>query len=148
MTPKGPPRKQMSLRLDTMHRVTGYLAAVLVLGFAFAARPALAEPTDMNELAKNPQSFLGQEVEMEGYCVKGGRSGDVLGYECTTEDGVYVDVDDIEPEDAKEKLAGDCAGAGCKTTVQFVPHSFTTSGAIEAGKSVTVFNAKKAKVSF
>lgn len=131
-----------------MHRVNGQLAALLVAGFAFAAPTALAEPTDMKDLAKNPQDFLGQEVEMQGYCVKGGRSGDVLGYECTTEDGVYVDADDIEPEEAKEKLAGECAGGNCKSIVQFVPHSYTTSGVIEPGKSVTVFNAEKAKVRF
>jgi len=131
-----------------MHRVNGRLAAFLIAGLALAAPAAFAESTDMQDLAKNPQNFLGQTVEMEGYCVKGGRSGDVLGYECTTEDGVYVDADDIEPEDAKEKLSGECAGGSCKTTVEFVPHSFTTSGAIEPGKSVTVFNAEKAKVSF
>ena len=131
-----------------MHRVNGRLAAFLIAGFAFAAPAVLAEPTDLQEVAKSPQSFLGQEVAMEAYCVKGGRSGDVLGYECTTEEGVYVDADDIEPEDAKEKLSGECAGGSCKTTVEFVPHSFTTSGAIEPGKSVTVFNAEKAKVSF
>ena len=131
-----------------MHRVNGHLAALLFAGLAVAAPAALAEPTDLKDLAKNPQDFLGQEVEMEGYCVKGGRSGDVLGYECTTEQGVYVDVDDIEPEDAKEKLSGECAGGNCKTTVRFVPHSYTTSGVIEPDKSVVVFNAEKAKVSF
>lgn len=130
-----------------MHRVHGFFAASLVAGFALAA-PALAEPTDIKNLAKNPQDFLGQEVVLEGYCVKGGRSGDVLGYECTTEDGVYVDADDIEPDDAKEKLAGDCAGGSCRATVEFVPHSYTTSGVIEPGKNVTVFNSEKAKVSF
>jgi hypothetical protein len=131
-----------------MHRVTGRLAAYLLAGLALAAPAAFAEPTDMKDLAKNPQNFLGQTVEMEGYCVKGGRAGDVLGYECTTEDGVYVDADDIEPEEAKEKLSGECAGGSCKMTVQFEPHSYTTSGVIEPGKSVTVFNAEKAKVSF
>lgn len=131
-----------------MHRATGRLTVLLIAGFVLAAPAALAEPTDMKDLAKNPQDFLGQEVEMQGYCVKGGRSGDVLGYECTTTDGVYVDADDIEPEEAKQKLSGECAGGKCKSTVQFVPHSYTTSGVIEPGKSVTVFNAEKAKVSF
>lgn len=131
-----------------MHRVTSQCAALLIAACALAAPAALAEPSDMADLAKNPQDFLGQEVVIEGYCVKGGRSGDVLGYECTTEDGVYVDADDIEPEDAKEKLSGKCAGGSCKAIVQFVPHSYTTSGVIEPGKSVTVFNAEKAKVSF
>lgn len=130
-----------------MHRVKSLLPAFLIVGLALAA-PALAEPTDVQTLTKNPQDFLGEEVVLEGYCLKGGRSGDVLGYECTTEDGVYVDADDIEPEDAKAKLSGDCAGGSCRVTVQFVPHSYTTSGVIEPGKDVTVFNAEKAKVSF
>jgi hypothetical protein len=129
-----------------MHR--SYLAAFLLAGLAFAGSAAFAEATDMETLVKKPQDFLGQEVEIEAYCVKGGRSGDVLGYECTTTEGVYVDADDIEPEDAKNKLAGDCAGGSCKTKVKFIPHSYTTSGVIEPGKSVTVFNADKATVSF
>ena len=53
-----------------------------------------------------------------------------------------------DEEDAKEKLSGKCAGGSCKAIVQFVPHSYTTSGVIEPGKSVTVFNAEKAKVRF
>ena len=124
------------------------LATVLALAALLLSPAALAQPTDLSDLAKNPQDYLGQEVEIEGACVKGGRSGDVLGYECTTEDGVYVDADDIEPEDAKDKLGGDCAGGSCKATIQFVPHSYTTSGAIEPDRSVVVFNAEKAKVSF
>ena len=131
-----------------MHRVNGYLAALMISGLALAAPTAFAEPTDMKDLAENPQDFLGQEVEMEGYCVKGGRSGDVLGYECTSEDGVYVDAGDIEPEEVKKKLSGECAGASCRAIVRFVPHSYTTSAAIEPDKSVVVFNAEKAKVSF
>lgn len=130
-----------------MYRVNGYLAVFLTAGLAFAATAACAEPSDMKDLAKDPQSFLGQDVEMRGVCVKGGRGGDVLGYECTTKDGVYVNTDDIEPEDAKEKLAG-CADAGCEATLQFVPHSFTTSSVIEPDKSVVVFNTQKAKLSF
>lgn len=132
-----------------MHRVN-HLAAVLIAGFVFAAPAAFAEPTDLAELTKSPQKFLGEEVEMVAFCVKGGRSGDVLGYECTTDAGVYVDADDIEPEAAKVKL-GDCGATqsdGCRATVQFVPHSYTTSGVIEPDKNVTVFNAKKATVSF
>jgi len=138
-----------------MHRVTGPLAAWLIVGFAFAAPAAMApaamaEPSDLKDLAKNPQDYLDQEVELAGYCVKGGRSGDVLGYECTTEDGIYVNTDDIEPETAKETL-GDCGATqndACRATVQFVPHSYTTSGVIEPGRSIIVFNSKTAKVSF
>jgi hypothetical protein len=131
-----------------MHRMTRRLVGVAVCGTAVLSPLALAASTSLQELASKPQDYLGQEVEMEGYCVKNGRSGDVIGYECTSEDGVYVDADDIEPEAAKEKLAGDCAGGSCKATIQFVPHSYSISAAIEPGKTVTVFNADKAKVSF
>lgn len=130
-----------------MNRVSILFAASLVAGFALAA-PALAEPTDIENLAKNPLDFLGEEIVLEADCVKGGRSGDVLGYECTTEDSVYVAADDIEPKDAKAKLARDCAGVSCRATVKFVPHSYTTSGVIEPGKDVTVFNTEKASVTF
>ncbi len=132
-----------------MHRVK-HLAACVIAGLLLTAPAASAEPTDLAELSKSPQKFLGQQVEMVGFCVKGGRSGDVLGYECTTDSGVYVDVDDIEPESAKKTLA-DCGATQsdeCRAKVQFAPHSYTTSGVIEPGKSVTVFNAKKAMVSF
>lgn len=131
-----------------MHRVNGHLALCLIVGLAFAVTAARAEPTDMNELAENPQDLLGQDVEMKGVCVKGGRDGDVLGYECRTTNGVYVQADDIEPEEAKEKLEGDCAEGSCEVSVQFAPHSYTTSSAIEPDKSVVIYNAAKAKVSF
>ena len=132
-----------------MHRLN-HLAACVIAGLTFAAPAALAEPTDLAELTKSPQKFLGEQVEMVAFCVKGGRSGDVLGYECTTEAGVYVDVRDIEPEAAKTTLA-DCGATQsdkCRATVQFAPHSYTTSEVIEPGKTVTVFNADKATVSF
>lgn len=132
-----------------MHRVN-YLAVCLIAGLTLAAPAAFAEPTDLAELTKSPQKFLGEQVEMVAFCVKGGRSGDVLGYECITESGVYVDVYDIEPEAVKKTLA-DCGATQsdkCRATVQFAPHSYTTSSGIEPGKIVTVFNAEKATVSF
>jgi len=131
-----------------MHRVNNYLAAFLIAGLVCTASAAHAEPTDLAALAKDPQSFLGQDLEMKANCVKGGRAGDVLGYECTTKQGVYLNARDIGPEDAKEKLAGECAGGACEATLRFSPHSFTTSGVIEPAKSVVVFNAEKAIVSF
>jgi len=134
--------------MNSKHRVTRHLVGVALCGAALFSPLALAASTSLQELASKPQDYLGQEVEMKAYCVKNGRSGDVIGYECTSQDGVYVDADDIEPEAAKEKLAGDCAGGGCMATIQFVPHSYSTSSAIEPGKTVTVFNAEKAKVSF
>ncbi len=131
-----------------MHRVNGHLALCLIAGLAFAATAACAEPNDVNELSRNPQGFLGQDIEMTGACVKGGRDGDVLGYECRTANGVYVQADDIEPEEAKAKLEGDCAEGSCEVSVQFVPHSYTTSAVIEPDKSVVIYNTAKAKVSF
>ncbi|ODR98083.1 hypothetical protein AUC68_11355 [Methyloceanibacter methanicus] len=106
------------------------------------------QASDIQDLVKHPQDYLGQEIEMKAYCIKGGRSGDVLGYECTTKDGVYVNTGDITPEEAKAKLADDCAGGKCETTISFEPHSFTTSGVIEPDRDVVVFNTKTAKVSF
>jgi len=138
----------MSSTQDKVHATGRHLASLLVLGAMLFAPAAFADPIDMKSLTEKPQDYLGQEVEMEGYCVKNGRSGDVLGYECTTEDGVYVDARDIEPEAAKEKLAGDCAGGRCRASIQFVPHSYSTSAGIEPGKTITVFNATKATVSF
>ena len=102
----------------------------------------------MGDLVKNPQNYLGQEVEMKAHCIKGGKSGDVLGYECTTKEGVYVTTDDIAPEDAKTKLADDCADGECEVTVTFEPHSYSVSGAIEPDKEVVIFNAKSANVAF
>ena len=138
----------MSTKSDARRRSTRNVAGLLFATAALIAPAALAEPTDLAEVTKNPQKFLGEEVEMEGYCVKGGRTGDVLGYECTSPDGVYVDADEIEPAAAKKRLADDCAGGQCRATIHFVPHSYTTSGVIEADKTVTVFNTEKAKVSF
>ena len=114
------------------------------------AHAAGADPMDLEDLANHPQKALGVTVELDGFCVKGGRAGDVLGYECTTDAGVYVNADEIEPEAVKEKLA-DCGVSkndACRVTVEFEPHSFTTSGVIEPGRSIVVFNSETAKVSF
>lgn len=132
-----------------MHSLTRF-AVVVAAGLAFGAPAALAEPTDLKELAENPKSFLDKEIELVGYCVKGGKAGDVLGYECITDGGVYVVADDIEPETAKKTLA-DCGvteSDECKATVKFEPYSFTTSGVVEPGKKVTIFNTDKAAVGF
>ena len=132
-----------------MHRVN-LTAVVVTAALVFAAPVAFAESTNLEELAKDPQSFLEKDVEIIGYCVKGGRAGDVLGYECTTDAGVYVAADDIEPEAAKKTLA-DCGvtkSDECQATVKFAPYSYSVSGVIEPGKNVTVFNAEKATVNF
>lgn len=126
----------------------GGRTAFLIAGIGLSACVTQVQASDIHDLAKKPQDFLGQEVEMKAYCIKGGRSGDVLGYECTTKDGVYVNTDDITPEEAKAKLADDCAGGKCETTISFEPHSFTTSGVIEPDRDVVVFNTKTAKVTF
>ncbi len=123
------------------------LAGLLVLGALLLSPAAFAGSADLQDLAKKPESYLGQEVEITGVCVKHGRKGDVLGYECTTEEGIYVDARDIEPEAAKEKLDGTCDGDSCRVTIRFMPHSYTTSAVVEPGKNITIFNAKKATVS-
>jgi hypothetical protein len=119
---------------------------------ALVSPAALAEPDDLTKLVTNPHDYLDKQVEIVGYCVKGGVKGDVLGYECTTEGTVYVDTDTIEPEAAKQKVDDSCKGeqheAACRATIRFVPHSFSTSNVLEAGKTITIFNTKKAELSF
>ncbi|MCB1443223.1 MAG: hypothetical protein KDJ72_09375 [Methyloceanibacter sp.] len=131
-----------------MNWLKRHRAAIAITAMVLSGSAAQAGASDMKDLAKEPQKFLGQEIEIKAFCVKGGRSGDVLGYECTTKDGIYLDTDDITPEDAKSKLSNECAGGACEATVQFVPHSFTTSGGIEPDKTVVVFNAETAKINF
>ena len=123
-------------------------AAFFVAGVGLLAGASQGYASDVADLAKSPQNYLGQQVEIKAHCIKGGKSGDVLGYECTTKEGVYVTADDITPEDAKTKLADDCAGGKCDAAVTFEPHSYSTSGVIEPDRDVVIFNAKTAKVSF
>ena len=122
-----------------------------IFGVTIAAAAAIAEPSDLASLASDPQSFLGEDVEVTGYCVKGGVKGDVLGYECKTDGTIYVNATVIEPASAKEKLDG-CKGdkpdAGCRATIRFVPHSVSTSNVLEPDKTITIFNTKKAALSF
>lgn len=126
----------------------GRRAALLIAGLVLTAGVTQVQASDIQALVKNPQDFLGQEVEIKATCIKGGRAGDVLGYECTTKNGVYLNSDDITPEEAKAKLDDDCADGMCEATLSFVPHSYTTSGVIEPDKDVVVFNTKTAKVNF
>ncbi|MEZ5874901.1 MAG: hypothetical protein R3D30_08740 [Hyphomicrobiales bacterium] len=138
----------MSMNFRTL--LIRLLGIFSILGAALCA-PALAEPLDLKDLAAHPENYLGQEVELEGFCVKGGRSGDVLGYECITDDGVYVDAGDIAPDSAKQKLADICGvkhSDDCRATIRFSPRSYTTSAVIEPGKDVVVFNADKVDVTF
>jgi hypothetical protein len=134
------------------HCVIARLAGLLVVVAAFVSPAAMAEPDDLAKLAASPTDYLDKQVEIAGYCVKGGAKGDVLGYECTTEGSVYVDTDDIEPASAKEKLAASCngeqKGEACRATIRFVPHSFTTSNVLEPNKTITIFNTKKAELNF
>lgn len=126
----------------------GRLAAFVVAGVGLFSCVTQVQASEIEDLVKSPQKFLGQQVEIKAHCIKGGRSGDVLGYECTTKDGVYLDTGDITPEEAKDKFANDCAGGKCEATVTFEPHSYSVSGVIEPDKDVVIFNAKTAKVSF
>jgi hypothetical protein len=131
------------------------LAGLLVLAALLLSPAAFAEATDLQDLANNPQDYLGQEVEIAGYCLKGGVKGDVVGYECTTDGTVYVTADAIEPETAEKAIGENCDASGvtgrsadCRATLRFVPHSYTTSAVIEPDKSIIVINADKATVSF
>lgn len=126
----------------------GRHAAFLFAGLAWLACGTQARASELEDLVKSPQKYLGQEVEMKAHCIKGGRSGDVLGYECTTKGGVYLNTGDVTPDDAKDKLANECAGGKCEATVTFEPHSYSVSGVIEPDREVVIFNAKTAKVSF
>jgi len=124
---------------------------LLLVGVASVSPAALAEPNDLASLESAPQDYLGKEVEVTGYCVKGGVKGDVLGYECTTEGTVYVDTGTIEPAAAKEKIDATCNGKyeeACRATIRFVPHSVSTSNVLEPGKTITIFNTKKAELNF
>ena len=126
----------------------GRRKALLISGLVLTAGVTQVQASDIQALVKNPQDFLGQEVEIRATCIKGGRAGDVLGYECTTKDGVYLNADDVTPEEAKAKFEDDCADGKCEATLSFVPHSYTTSGVIEPDKDVVVFHSKTAKVNF
>ena len=131
-----------------MHCSKGRRTALMIAGLGLIAWVTQVQASDIQDLVKNPQNFLGQEVEMKASCIKAGRAGDVLGYECTTKDGVYVNTDDITPEEAKAKLDDECADGKCEATLSFVPHSYTTSGVIEPDKDVVVFNSETAKINF
>jgi hypothetical protein len=142
-------------RTDLLHqhrksRVRFRLAVILILGAVFIS-PALAEPTDLAKLAANPLDYLDKEVEVTGHCLKNGAKGDVIGYECTTDGPVWVNANSIEPDAVREKLDGECSGKddeSCRVTIRFVPRSFSTSGFIEPGKTITIFNTGKAELSF
>lgn len=129
-------------------RCAALLMAGLIAGSGLCAWAAQAQAEDTEKLAKDPQEFLGKTIELEAMCVKGGQSGNLLGYGCKTKDGIYLNAADITPDEAKTKLAEDCANGTCETTVSFEPHSFTTSHVIEADKKVIIFNAETAEVTF
>jgi hypothetical protein len=127
------------------------LAGFFVLATVLASATAMAEPNDLAQLVASPQDYLNKEIEVVGYCVKGGVKGDVLGYECTTEGTVYVNAKTIEPAAAQAKIDEKCNGKhddACRATIRFVPHSFSTSNVLEADKTITIFNTKKAELSF
>ena len=140
---------------NTKRRLGRQLAGLLALALSLLSPAAMADPVDWHDLAANPNEYLGKEVEVVGYCAQGGAKGDVIGYECATEGTVYVDARVIEPDAAKQKVDKECGGMDvierssfCRASLRFTPHSITTSTTIEPDKSVTVFNADKAELSF
>ena len=88
----------------------------------------------------------------QGKALDMNQAGAVLGYECTTEGAIYVDTDEIEPASAKEKVDESCKGeqqdAACRATIRFTPHSISSSNVLVPGKTITIFNTKKAELSF
>jgi hypothetical protein len=144
-------RRRTIVTQNSMHAARGALAVFFIVA-ALVSSAALAEPDDLTKLVAAPHDYLDKPVEIVGYCVKGGVKGDVLGYECTTEGTVYVNAGTIEPEVARQQIDENCKGEGhdpaCRATIRFVPHSFSTSNVLEAGKSIIIFNTKKAELSF
>ena len=55
----------------------GRRLAGLLLGLSLFPPAAMANPVDWHDLAANPNEYLGKEVEIVGYCAKGGAKGDV-----------------------------------------------------------------------
>jgi hypothetical protein len=146
--------KSMRFSQHALHCLRHCWTTLVLLGMSLSSAAAV-ESVSVEDLASKPDDYLGKEVELAGYCTKGGATGDVLDYECRTDGGVYVDVRDIEPDTAKKKLDNNCAGKGaaegnasCRATIRFVPHSFTTSTKVEPGKDIVIFNTNKAEASF
>ncbi len=134
------------------------LATLMIAsGLALSASvPALAKSIDWSELAKHPDRYIGQTVEIAGaYCASGGVNGDASGYQCSTAGALYIETPDIAPASAKQKVDENCGGMDvierssfCRATIKFVPQSFTTSTELEPGKTVTVISTDAAELKF
>lgn len=145
----------MQVEHNAKRRLGRRLVGLLMSGLSLLPAAASAGSVDWHDLAANPTNYLGKEIEVTGYCAQGGVKGDVLGYECATEGTVYVDARAVEPDTAKKKVDENCGGKDviersneCRVTLRFTPHSFTTSSMVEPDKSITIFNADKAELSF
>jgi hypothetical protein len=130
---------------------------LLALGVALlVSAPAVAKSIDWSELAKHPDRYVGQTVEVAGaYCASGGVNGDAEGYQCSTAGALYIEASDVGPSSAKQKVDEDCGGMDvierssfCRATISFVPQSFTTSTELEPGKTVTVIETDAAELKF
>ncbi len=103
------------------------------------------------KLAGDPDSYIGKQVEVVGYCAQ----GDADGYQCSTEGDLYIVTPDIKPDFAKKKIEENCGGMDvierssfCRARISFTPESVSTSTTLEPGKTVTVISADIATLRF
>ena len=62
--------------------------------------------------------------------------------------GIVYERTQRAPEKVDESCKGSAQDAACRATIRFVPHSVSTSNVLEPGKTITIFNTKKAELSF
>jgi hypothetical protein len=124
--------------------VCGVLAALL----PFAARAALL---DWDELAEDPESYIGKPVEVMGYCAEEGDAG----YRCSTDGDLYIVTPDIKPDFAKKKIAENCGELDviersdfCRAKIGFTPRSVSTAKDLEPDKTITVIATDIATLKF
>ncbi len=135
----------MAPSLTRLALMSGILAALL----PFAARVALL---DWEELADDPESYIGKPVEVVGYCAEGGDAG---GYRCSTDGDLYIVTPDIKPDFAKRKIEENCGGLDviersdfCRARIAFTPRSVSTAKDLEPDKTITVFSTDIATLKF
>ena len=116
---------------------------------------ALAGVMDWEKLADDPESFIGKQVEVLGYCAEGGVKGDIDGYQCSTEGDLYIVTPEIKPDFAMRKIEENCGGLDvversdfCRARISFTPRSVATSTELEQGKTITVISTDIATLKF
>jgi hypothetical protein len=132
-----------------MMRLATLLALLLLPTAAFAGL------MDWERLADDPESFIGKPVEVLGYCAEGGVTGDVDGYQCSTEGDLYIATPEIKPDFAIRKIEENCGGLDvversdfCRAKISFTPQSVSTSTTLEPGKTSTIISTDIATLRF